>query len=210
MFSPSLQTGSETPKSGTKPPFDSPDVLRTSPCVPHPSPLQEPKAPPSSPLNLDLWPGRSELQCVTEGLYITNYFGAKKLDNLVKAGITHVIVCGAELDKVFEKKTGMKYLKLELADNTNVDLKPLIATSLPWIQDAIQNGGRVLVHCAAGASRSGTIAVAYIMATRRLAFAEALSSAQEIRPLIQPNQDFCRQLSDLDCSQLVQPPNSSQ
>ena len=204
-----LQSGNDTPATSPTPEFGSANSRLVAPCLLQPLGLQKPQPSPSVPSNLGLWPGRSELQCLVDGLYITNYFGAKKLDNLVKAGITHVVVCAAELDKVFEKKIAIKYLKLELADNTNVNLTPILAKSLPWMRDAIETGGRVLVHCAAGASRSGTIALAYIMATRHLTFAEALVNVQKIRPLIQPNQDFCRQLSDFDCGGLLQSPASS-
>jgi len=44
------------------------------------------------------WDGRSQLQeVVAPGLYLTNAYGARKRDLLRENGITHVLVCAAEL-----------------------------------------------------------------------------------------------------------------
>jgi hypothetical protein len=110
-------------------------------------------------MDSDLWPGRSELQEIAPCVYITNYFGAKNRAKLNAAGITHILVCASELPFAFE--TSFRYKRLDIADNTGVVLP--IEEAISWIDDGVRDGGRVLLHCAAGSSRSGAIGVAYLI-----------------------------------------------
>lgn len=57
-----------------------------------------------------------------------------------------------------------------------------------------QNGGRVLVHCQAGISRSATICLAYLMHTRRVRLDEAFDFVKQRRQVISPNLAFMGQL----------------
>jgi protein-tyrosine phosphatase len=143
---------------------------------------------------MDLWEGRSKLQCITERVFITNFFGAKNWKLLQQAAVTHVLVCAAELPFVFEKN-GLIYKRLDLADNTTSKLP--IAEAVSFVEDALTTDTSVvLIHCAAGSSRSGAIAVALLMRRENLAFHEALQRAQQIRPVILPNPGFVEQLQE--------------
>jgi len=52
----------------------------------------------------------------------------------------------------------------------------------------------VLVHCAAGVSRSATLCIAYVMWKERLRVAEAFLAVQSKRTIIDPNEGFREQL----------------
>ncbi len=58
--------------------------------------------------------------------------------------------------------------------------------------------GAVLVHCAQGISRSGTIAIGYIMWRERLSFDTALAHVQQARPIVDPNEGFTLQLQEFE------------
>lgn len=57
-----------------------------------------------------------------------------------------------------------------------------------------QSGGRVLVHCQAGISRSATICLAYLMHTQRVKLDEAFDFVKRRRQVISPNLGFMGQL----------------
>jgi len=81
-------------------------------------------------------------------------------------------------------------------------LSPLLSTSLPKpsIVDLITNSGKnilsgnVLVHCAAGLSRSPTMCIAYLQHHFRWDLRKAFQHVKKVRPEICPNSGFLRQL----------------
>ncbi|EOD34973.1 hypothetical protein EMIHUDRAFT_455441 [Emiliania huxleyi CCMP1516] len=65
---------------------------------------------------------------------------------------------------------------------------------LAWASDRVRAGQMVLVNCAQGKSRSGTMAVAYVMRRLNLPVEEALTRVQQARPLVEPNSAFLEAL----------------
>ncbi|VDD74695.1 unnamed protein product [Mesocestoides corti] len=62
------------------------------------------------------------------------------------------------------------------------------------IAQEARRGGRTLVHCMAGVSRSASIVLAYLIKYQKMSLAEAYDRVRSIRPCIQPNLGFWRQL----------------
>lgn len=65
-----------------------------------------------------------------------------------------------------------------------------------------QSGGKVLVHCEAGISRSPTICMAYIMRTQQLRLDEAFDIIKQRRAVISPNFSFMGQLLQFEAEVL--------
>lgn len=59
-----------------------------------------------------------------------------------------------------------------------------------------KEGGRVLVHCYAGRSRSATVCLAYLMRTCNMSLDAAYEHVRARRHVIDPNLNFMRQLQD--------------
>jgi len=72
-----------------------------------------------------------------------------------------------------------------------------------FTETARRGGGRVLVHCRAGVSRSATICIAYLMVHRGLSLDEAFDFVQARRQIIAPNMNFMQQLWELERVLLV-------
>lgn len=72
--------------------------------------------------------------------------------------------------------------------------------SLPIsFSDSVKNsGGRVLVHCQAGISRSATICLAYLIQSHRVRLDEAFDFVKQRRGVISPNFGFMGQLLQLE------------
>jgi protein-tyrosine phosphatase len=63
------------------------------------------------------------------------------------------------------------------------------------------NSGGVLVHCAAGVSRSTSVVLAYLMTRKGMSLADALQFVRKVRPIVSPNPGFLDQLKVLEeCS----------
>ncbi len=65
---------------------------------------------------------------------------------------------------------------------------------LTFSEDARLSGGRVLVHCMAGVSRSASLVIAYIMANSRLSVLDAYSLVNHLRSVAEPSFHFLGQI----------------
>eukprot|EP00040_Diaphanoeca_grandis_P023209 m.125874 g.125874 ORF g.125874 m.125874 type:complete len:217 (+) comp29161_c1_seq1:129-779(+) len=83
-------------------------------------------------------------------------------------------------------------------DDTPVFQIPLqeVLSTIIWMKEQVTAGKSVVVNCAQGKSRSGYMAMAYLMSVHDLSMAEALKLVQTKRPFVQPNPGFLQQLKD--------------
>jgi hypothetical protein len=72
----------------------------------------------------------------------------------------------------------------------------LRSSALPYTPAC--SAGCVLVHCAQGMSRSGTICIGYLMWRERLSRETALAHVQQARPVVDPNEGFDLQLREFE------------
>ncbi|KAI3359403.1 hypothetical protein L3Q82_002906 [Scortum barcoo] len=93
------------------------------------------------------------------------YLGAESdvtQDRLASLGISYVLsVSRCSPQPSFLPRS--RYLRIPIDDSLWDDLLPWIPQALHFIDAAMSSGASVLVHCAAGISRSPALAVAYIM-----------------------------------------------
>lgn len=68
-----------------------------------------------------------------------------------------------------------------------------------FIEAALSSGGRVLVHCMVGLSRSATMVLAFLMIKRGLSLEQAATCVRRHRE-VRPNDGFLRQLLELEFS----------
>merc|ERR1712194_715224 len=68
----------------------------------------------------------------------------------------------------------------------------VLQTVVDFMDNAVRSGGRVLVHCAGGISRSTTAVLAYLVAKRNYSLRDAFAHAHKVRPVVWPNRGFMR------------------
>lgn len=138
------------------------------------------------------------------GLYIGGLGAAKNKAYLQKIGVTHVLntaqgnkFATVDLDASFYKDVGIKYMGMKLLDFPSANIAQYFESGADFIENALSGGGKILVHCFMGISRSSTIACAYLMLKKNMTAVEAIQTLRQNRP-IYPNDGFLRQLADLD------------
>merc|ERR1712062_362157 len=92
----------------------------------------------------------------------------------------------------------------EAGDTSDFEICKLFDPIHEIMDQYIQNGKNVLVHCNMGVSRSGTIAVAYLMKTLQISRKDALKLAKKWRKAIRPNEGFIKQLDEFEKKCVVQ------
>ncbi|MCL4148508.1 UNVERIFIED_CONTAM: hypothetical protein GTU68_013577, partial [Idotea baltica] len=79
-------------------------------------------------------------------------------------------------------------------DTPEFPLIEILDECCEFIQASVVAGGRVLVHCNAGVSRSASVVIAYLMRQYCMTFDEAFRFVKHRRSFIRPNEGFVQQL----------------
>ena len=80
-----------------------------------------------------------------------------------------------------------------MIDSPDQDASRYFVDVTNFIEDALETGGIVLVHCSAGVSRSPTMVIAYLISKEKMRYKEALALLREKRYVL-PNEGFSEQL----------------
>ncbi|KAK3670500.1 tyrosine protein phosphatase yvh1 [Recurvomyces mirabilis] len=120
-------------------------------------------------------------------------FTLRRKEALRESGVTHVLsVLGLPLDQaLFE---GFEHYVVEVDDVDDENLLEHFPATNKFIQQGLDGGGGVLVHCAMGKSRSATAVCAFLMQRYCITPDQALAQIRETRPLCEPNDGFWQQL----------------
>ncbi|KAM9392032.1 dual specificity protein phosphatase 26-like [Pholidichthys leucotaenia] len=133
-------------------------------------------------------------------LYIGDQHSAENHVDLSMHGITHVLNAAHSNRKgqpAIYERMNISYMGVEAHDSCNFDMSVNFQAAADFIHRALSRGGKVLVHCHVGVSRSATLVLAYLMLKQNLTLVEAICAVKENRGVI-PNRGFLRQLIKLD------------
>ncbi|KAF9780038.1 protein-tyrosine phosphatase-like protein [Thelephora terrestris] len=155
--------------------------LDSSPCIPSPIPPETMTIPPINDLN----------PVIDGRLYIGSLQVALSSSQRSALGITHVLSVCPEYPAEPED---VHHLCIPVQDSEFENLLVQLPAACSFIQNAIDGGGKVLVHCVMGVSRSATVICAYLMMTRQLSVEKALGYLRDRRPQVHPNYGFLKQL----------------
>jgi predicted protein tyrosine phosphatase len=111
---------------------------------------------------------------------------------LLKAeGFTHILNVSSTASICY---TDITYLWKNLSDTMEQNLSDVLPECIGFINNALHEGGKILVHCQAGISRSVAVVMAYLMWSHRLTHAKAFDMVQRCRDRASPNIGFIGQL----------------
>jgi dual specificity phosphatase 12 len=151
---------------------------------------------------------RLELSEVLVGkLYVTNFKGAADEEAFSKRKVTHVAAVGEE----FMEKEGAGGIKMWNKDITDDDhqgeaMAESLRDAATFIHNALSGGGVVVVHCAAGISRSATVVLGYLLLHGSYSLRSAFAHLFACRPCIWPNEGFMAALVALEVEVRGGPP----
>lgn len=137
----------------------------------------------------DFLPQASE---IVPGLFVSDLYTATSPAVLQRLAITHVVSVVRKTGHRYPKP--IKHLCVPIEDHHDAELLDYLDGTVNWMRAALAGGGRVLVHCVWGMSRSASVAIAYLIAVRRMSLTEAHSLARAARRVVRPNSGFLEQL----------------
>ncbi|XP_029999541.1 dual specificity protein phosphatase 18-like [Sphaeramia orbicularis] len=135
--------------------------------------------------------GLSGLCRVTDHLYLSNGRAAGDPSQVTRSNIT-CIICVTETKGV--GSSGVEYVHIPVADSPLSALNCHFDEVADKIRSVSEGGGRTLVHCNAGVSRSAALCMAYLVKHRGVSLLEAHRWLKTCRPMVRPNSGFWKQL----------------
>jgi hypothetical protein len=122
---------------------------------------------------------------------LPNLFLGPKPDELQiqMNGISAILNVAKEVHPI-GKENVVDYLQLPLEDDSDQPIGQHFDECNNFIRRNLESGGRVLVHCRMGVSRSATIVIAYLMASGFISYRKAFDHVKERRLNVSPNLGF--------------------
>lgn len=139
----------------------------------------------------------------TPDLLIGNVDTARDRRQLAALRVTHILDMSGEVE--YEPPPGVVRLCLAVPDVEDFDIRQAFARSNAFIWHALDGGGRVLVHCRYGVSRSAAVVLAYLLSYEGMSYADALRDLTHGRPVVCPNRGFARCLAAYQAQLLAGP-----
>jgi len=137
----------------------------------------------------------NEANLILPKLWLGNACSAKNKWKLKELGVTHVLTIAEHIPP--QHPRDFEYKIISVDDHESVDLLKHLPDCKTFIDKGRQQGG-VLVHCAAGVSRSASMCIMYIMLEKGMPNMEAFEFVRDKRPIICPNSGFRDQIHKLE------------
>ena len=137
----------------------------------------------------------NQIARVTENLYLSSA-AAIKTDRVRSLGITNIINCTLEIPNL--NIPSLECIQIHVEDTPSARLGIYFDRCADKIHQVSSRGGRTLVHCVAGISRSASLCIAYLMKYQKMKLDEAYHHVKKRRPVIRPNVGFWRQLIEFE------------
>ena len=127
---------------------------------------------------------------IFDWLYLGNYRNSGDINTLKDLKINYILNCASECKLKNDLPTDINYLHIKINDSPNIDIASYFEDTNDFIHKAKLSGGKILVHCFLGSSRSSTFVIAYMIKYMGYTTISALNYLKDKRPIVMPNTGF--------------------
>lgn len=150
-------------------------------------------------------PDQLNMSWITDHLAVGGRIRPEDIKALARVGITHVVDTRSEHrdDEEALAKEHIEFLYLPIADSQALTLEQMLAGA-KWVNERIEQGGRVLIHCEHGVGRSALLACA-VLVYEGMDAHDALQLVQQKRWQAAPNHRQVVRLREFESMLLSSP-----
>ncbi|VDM94311.1 unnamed protein product [Onchocerca ochengi] len=132
---------------------------------------------------------------VTDHLFLSGA-GVLKLEKLRQKKISCIV--NATVEEPSTHIPGIDYLRISIEDSPYAKIDQYFDIVADKIKSVKDRGGRTLVHCVAGVSRSATLCMIYLVKHERMSLRQAYHFVKSARPVVKPNIGFWKQMIEYE------------
>jgi predicted protein tyrosine phosphatase len=136
-----------------------------------------------------------QVALVLPGLCMGSQDVTQDNDILKKHSVTHILSLGTKPILLDE---ALSHMYIPVLDLPETNIISSLDQCFTFIDNAIQSGGCVFIHCNAGISRSASVVIAYLMRTECMNYQQAFLHLKKRRSVVNPNPGFVQQLKDYE------------
>ena len=131
---------------------------------------------------------------IIDNIYLGDSEAAGNEEYLKEYNITAVVNCAEE---IYSDYRDLKFIELRMFDTPEQNLFPKLEIGYKFIKINSKNPkNNILVHCAAGMSRSASLVALYLMKEKGWDYDICYQFMKERRPVVDPNYGFVEQLRE--------------
>jgi protein-tyrosine phosphatase len=143
--------------------------------------------------NLFNFSSNTDVSKIVDNVYVGNMSTGTNLSLLKELGITHVLSALYHFNPPYPSE--FDYMHISCHDWDFEPISMQFEKSNAFIAAAIEEGGKVYIHCMSGISRSVTLTIAYLLTKNtEMSVSEALHEVKARRTVANPNAGFMKQL----------------
>lgn len=146
----------------------------------------------------------TKISKVTSNIFIGNKYAILEKEDVFKENNIDVVISALTEEEYEDDMIGpedfenLEWHRFDIDDCQFFDIYSYLFEVHFIIQEAVRDGKRIFIHCAAGVSRSATLLLAYFMLEKGMQCDDAVEYLKKYRPEIDPNPGFMRQLYKLE------------
>jgi atypical dual specificity phosphatase len=122
--------------------------------------------------------------------------GVLRPEKLKQKGINCII--NATIEEPTTNLSGIDCVRIRIEDSPFSRLDNYFDLAADKIRSIRERGGKTLVHCVAGVSRSATLCIVYLIKYERMSLRQAYHYVKSARPIVRPNLGFWQQMVDYE------------
>lgn len=131
---------------------------------------------------------------VHSNLWIGNMWNSWDEDLLTREGITHVL----SLTRSQSSSGKIERKQKVMNDQGRSDIKKVLDEVYEFMELGQKDNNNLLVHCTLGQNRSAVVVIAFLMKKYKIDLDRAHRNLKKVRPLVQVNVAYAKQLLDLE------------
>lgn len=130
---------------------------------------------------------------ITENIFLGSYYALSAQKTLKSYNVSHILsLVQVKVNPEFVEN--FKHMQINIDDVEDENIIRHFPAIIEFMDEAIQSGTSVLVHCMAGVSRSATAVCVYLMQSRIWTPEQAICFVKSKRSVASPNSSFREQM----------------